>query len=122
MPRGIDILVEQICPNSNNNNLETPAVVAPALAWIGTIVKEHGGGIDKALMLYEMALKRVPDQTAYALNYLHLCGVHMDFEGALTFAKQFMRNNPTLTVATVSCARVLSVCIVIVQCVEYLEQ
>lgn len=99
LPNGVNTFITQFG--------ETVAM-APAIAWVATMVKEESG-VEESIELYKIARKLVPTNASYALNLMHIHGIKCNYVDSIAVAKQFLKSNPTLTAGGVSAAKFHSV-------------
>eukprot|EP00741_Cyanophora_paradoxa_P008807 tig00001376_g8524.t1 len=82
-PSGLALLLSE---------LQSVPSAAPALAFLATVVKEHGA-VEEAVSLYERAVELAPASASYALNYVHTLEVLARYERALEATAEFLDRN-----------------------------
>ena len=71
---------------------ETGSGLSSALAFLGTILKDHGKILSSSI-LYEKAIEATPSSASYALNLMHVYEIGGNFRKALSTAERFLKWN-----------------------------
>ncbi|KAL9658274.1 hypothetical protein ABK040_015597 [Willaertia magna] len=99
---GTDLLLNVI---SQGRKLEVS--MAPAIAWIALIVKEHSC-IDESVKLYREALKLEPSNISHLLNLVHTLEIDIKYAEALIESKKFCENNLSMGVGGLTSKEIIS--------------
>ena len=81
---------------------ETGNGLSSALAFLGTILKDHGKILASAI-LYEKAVEATPDSASYSLNLMHVYEIAGNYRKALSVAIRFLEWNMTKGTKGVRC-------------------